>query len=89
MKKTYLVCHYEALGTSVIASFEDENDARELYADLTLEEMYEAFMYLLNKVDTKVYLGCAEDCTYSDVEIALEEAEYAGDYFIIAVPHFN
>ena len=88
MKKVYLVCHYETLGTSVIASFDDENDARELYADLALEEMYETFMYLLNKVDTKDYCGYVEDYPRSDVEIALEEAKYVDDYFIIAIPHF-
>lgn len=87
--KTYLLCHHEALGITVIAFFADENDAREMYVDLTLEEMYEAFLYFLKMEDIYDFCNRDPDCGLTEIEIALEECEWAGDYFIIEVPYFN
>lgn len=60
-----------------------------MYVDLTLEEMYEAFLYFLKMEDIYSFCNRDPDCGLTEVEVALEECEWAGDYFIIEVPHFN
>lgn len=83
----YLLCHNETHGHTIVAAFADESDAQEMYVDLAMEEMYEAFLYYL-QVDT--YSFCAQDpsCGLTEVEIALEESAWSNDYFIIEVPFF-
>lgn len=88
MYKIYAVCHQETLGSTIVATFADENDAREMYVDLALEEMHEAFNYYLKMENVKRFCGYPQTSPLSDIEIALKESELANDYFILEIPYF-
>lgn len=83
----YLLCHGGPISYTVIAAFANESDAQEMYVDLAMEEMYEAFLYYLG-VDTYEFCNRDPDCGLTEVELALEESCWANDYFIIEVPFF-
>lgn len=83
----YLLYHHEPCDHTAVAVFTDESDAQEMCVDLTMEEMYETFLYCLR---TNAYEFCYRDpsCGLTEMELALEEASWCNNYFIIKVPFF-